>query len=128
MIDSKPAPSGEVEMKLYLKGREIKSGDTVPTCHVGVDGKYEFSSYRAGDGAEPGEYVISVEWLKMSFGALLGPDRLLNNFNSPTNKDPRFHVTVVKGQSLKIPIIEIKTSDLKQQPSHPYASRAGKRH
>jgi hypothetical protein len=57
---------------------------------------------------------------------LYGPDKFLNNFNSPFNGDPRFQVEVVEDVPLEIPPIEIRMSELKPQKSHPYASPAGK--
>ena len=129
MVDGEPAPfiKGVVELKLYPKGREIKPGESVPKCVAGQDGKYTFSAYRDGDGAEPGEYVLSVEMLKIGMGDLYGPDQFLNNFNSPKNEDPRFQVKVGDDEAVEIPTIDIKTSELKKQPNHPFASPPGKR-
>lgn len=128
MIDGKPAPRGLVELKLYPKGREPKPGERIPICLVGPDGKYEFSSYSEGDGAVPGEYVLSVEVLRIGGpGQLFGPDKLLNNFNSPANADPRFQVTIVEGEPTEIPTIDIDTSQLKPQRNHRYATPAGKK-
>lgn len=127
MIDGKPAPRGEVELKLYAKGSEPAPDAVVPNCLVGEGGRYDFNSYREGDGAVPGDYVLSLEWLRPAPGVMYGPDKLLNNFNSPFNKDPRFQVTVVEGESVEIPTIEIVTSELKPQKPHPYASLAGKK-
>ena len=127
MIDGEPAPRGMVELKLYEKGHDPTPEQMVPKCVVGDNGKYQFSSYGQGDGAVPGEYVLSIEWLKIGPGALFGPDRLLNNFNSPFNEDARFQVTVINGQPVQIPTIEINTKELKEKESHPYASPPGKR-
>lgn len=127
MFDGEPAPVGQVELKLYEKGHDPTPGQMIPKCVVGVDGKYEFSSYGGKDGAVPGEYVLSIEWLKMSMTGLAGPDKLLNNFNSPSNEDPRFQVTVVDGPPVEIPTIDIDTRNLKPQKSHPFASPPGKR-
>jgi hypothetical protein len=127
MVNGKPAPTGLVELKLYPKGRELKPNEQVPICRVGNEGRYTFSSFRDGDGAEPGDYVLSVEMLKMGLGELFGPDQFLNNFNSPTNDDPRFQVTVNDRGGVEIPTIEIITSELKPKPKHPFASPAGKR-
>ena len=129
LVDGEPVPftKGVVELKLYPKGRELKPGESVPKCTAGQDGKYTFSSYRDGDGAEPGDYVLSVELLKMGLGDLFGPDLFLNNFNTPLNEDPRFQVKVGDGEPVEIPAIDIKTSELKKQPNHKYASPAGKR-
>lgn len=127
MIDGKPAPKAVVELKLYEKGHDPTPTQMIPRCVVGDDGKFQFSSYGQGDGAVPGEYVLSIEWLKLGVGGMFGPDQLLNNFNSPSNDDPRFQVTVVDGKPTEIPVIEIKTSELKQKKSHRFASPSGKR-
>ncbi|MCA9008580.1 MAG: hypothetical protein KDB01_02480 [Planctomycetaceae bacterium] len=129
LVDGEPSPlvKGVVELKLYPKGREVKPGESVPECIVGQDGKYTFSSYRDGDGAEPGDYVLSAELLRMGLGDLFGPDQFLNNFNSPLNEDARFQVKIGDGEAVEIPTIDIKTSELKQQPNHPFASPTGKR-
>jgi hypothetical protein len=127
LFDGKPAPRGVVELKLYEKGHDPTPEQMIPKCVVGDEGKYQFSSYGHEDGAVPGAYVVSVEWLKIGPGTLFGPDKLLNNFNSPSNDDPRFQVTVVDGPPVEIPVIDIKTSELKQQKSHRFASPVGKR-
>lgn len=129
LVDGEPATlaKGVVELKLYPKGRDVKPGESVPKCVAGLDGKYTFSSYRDGDGAEPGDYVLSVELLRMRFGDLCGPDEFLNNFNSPFNEDPRFQVKVGDGDPVEIPAIDINTRELKKQPDHKYASPSGKR-
>jgi len=125
-IDGQPAPVGEVELKLYSLGTPEKPGDVIANCVVGQGGRYEFNSYRQGDGAVPGEYVLSMEWLRPAPGVMYGPDRFLNNFNSPLNEDPRFAVSVIGGFPVEIPEIDIKMSELTEKPSHEYASPAGK--
>lgn len=126
LIDGEPAPKGQVELKLYKKGTDEKSAEAVANCLVGDGGKFQFNSYRQGDGAVPGKYVLSAEWLRPAPGVLYGPDKFLNNFNSPFNGDPRFQVEVVEDVPLEIAPIEIRISELKPQKSHPYASPVGK--
>lgn len=127
LIDGKPAPQmTAVELKLYPKGREPKPEERIPKCIVGRDGKFTFSAYRDGDGAEPGEYVLSAEVLRIAFSGMMGPDQLGNNFNSPFNEDPRFQVKVVAGEPTEIPPIDIKLSELQAQPMHAFASPPGK--
>ena len=117
-IDGKPAPPGIVELKLYPKGRDPEPDERIAKCLVGKDGKYKFSSYRDGDGAEPGEYVLSVEMLRIGGpGELYGPDKLKNNFNSPFNEDPRFQVDIIDEKPVEIPLITIDTSELEKQPT-----------
>lgn len=129
MVDGEPMTftKGVIELKLYPKAGQVKPGEPVPKCIAGQDGRYTFSSYRDGDGAEAGEYVLSAELLRMTPVDIFGPDRFLNNFNSPLNEDPRFQVKVGDGGSVEIPLIDIKMSELKKQPPHPFASPNGKR-
>ena len=128
-IDGKPAPMAQVVFNLYPIGRDRKPGERLPQCLVRDDGQFAFSSYRDGDGAEPGEYVLTMEWLRIALAGRFGPDKFLNNFNSPeVNKDdPRFQVTVVEGQPTEIATIEITTSDLEPKPMHQYATPKGKK-
>lgn len=130
LVNGKPAPVieyGQIELKLYPKGRDPKPGERIPKCLADKDGNFVFNSYRAGDGAVPGEYVLTMEMLRVALGGLFGPDRFGNNFNSPSSTDPRFQVTVVDDEPTVIPTIDIKLDELKQQPAHKYASPAGKR-
>ena len=128
LIDGEPAElMVAVELKLYPQGRVPKVGERVAKCIADQEGKYTFSSYRDGDGAEPGEYVLSVEALRRAPGAIFGPDKLGNNFNSPDNEDPRFQVKVVSGEPTVVPTIDINTSQLEPQQPHPFASPPGKR-
>ncbi len=127
LIDGEPAPLGVVELKLYPKGGDLKPGMRVPKCLVRPEGRFDFSSYASGDGAEPGEYVLSIEMLRMAPGELFGPDQFGNNFNSPFNEDPRFHVTVGEDDPVEIPTIDLDTSQLEYREHHPFASPPGKR-
>lgn len=127
LFDGQPAPRGLVELKLYEKGHDPKPTQMIPKAIVGENGKYEFSSYGDKDGTVPGDYVISIEWLKIGPGTLFGPDKLLNNYNNPSNDDPKFQVTVVDGKPVEIPTIDISTKELKQKKAHAWASPAGKR-
>lgn len=126
LIDGEPAPLGVTELKLYPKEGDVKPGMRTPKCYVKQNGEFIFSSYRDGDGAEPGEYVLSVEVLNLGFGDLFGPDQLGNNFNSPENTDPRFQVTVAD-DAVVIPTIDIDTTTLEYKDDHPFASPPGKR-
>jgi hypothetical protein len=127
LIDGKPAPKGNIELKLYKKGSDQAKAEVVANCLVGDEGKYQFNSYREGDGAVPGEYVLSMEWLRPAPGMMYGPDKFLNNFNSPFNEDPRFQVEVLDGAPVEISPIEITMSELKPQKMHPYATPTGKK-
>lgn len=131
LINGEPPPKGltQVVLTLYPKGRDPKPGERLPQCLPGEDGTFAFSSYRENDGAEPGEYILTIEWLQLGMTGRFGPDKFLNNFNNPevNVNDPRFQVTVVEDEPTQIPTIDINTSELESQPLHRYATPKGKK-
>ena len=42
-----------------------KPSEVAPSGQVKADGVFTISSYEAGDGAPPGEYVATVQWYKL---------------------------------------------------------------
>lgn len=47
-----PATAEEVKLKLYPKGTAPKPHDIVPVALTQAEGKFAFSSFKAGDGAQ----------------------------------------------------------------------------
>lgn len=78
-----------------------------PNARTREDGTFQISTYLEGDGAPPGEYHVTLEWLTFqSIGAQwIGPDKLKNQYNDP--KSTPFHVTVTDAP-LEIPPFELK--------------------
>lgn len=58
-----------------------------PRGLVGADGRVALTTYHTGDGAPPGEYIVTVEWRPIVENASdddkPGPDRLKGRFADP---------------------------------------------
>jgi hypothetical protein len=68
----------------------------LPTGGVKDDGSFVLTSYKAGDGAPPGEYVVTIQWFKFDkeIGGA-GPNVLPEIYSSP--KTSPIKVTVNAG-------------------------------
>ncbi|MDY3560445.1 hypothetical protein R5W23_001679 [Gemmata sp. JC673] len=62
-VDGKPASDAIVF--LHRKGRD-NPNEPVPHGTCGADGTFQLTSVKAGDGAQAGEYVVTVVWPDMS--------------------------------------------------------------
>jgi hypothetical protein len=98
-INGLPAPSVTVRFHA-LDGRKDEAGVYAahPEALTDGDGTFVLSTYEHGDGAAPGEYAVTLEWLK--FNALRNsygpPDRLGGKYADPA-KTP-FKVKVEEGK------------------------------
>jgi len=77
-----------------------------PQAGVQEDGSYRLNSYGLNDGAEPGEYAVTVIWTSEAGGA----DYFSDRFRNPTN--PVLKFTVVAGEN-NVPAIELKGPPIK---------------
>jgi hypothetical protein len=80
----------------------------VPTGGVKADGSFVLTSYAAGDGAAPGEYVVTIQWNKFDkeLGGA-GPNVLPAIYASP--KTSPLKVTVSAGGPTTLEPIAIST-------------------
>ena len=62
-VDGKPA--GDATIFLHRKGRD-NPNEPVPYAHCGPDGTFVVTTRKEGDGAAPGEYVVTVVWPDMT--------------------------------------------------------------
>ena len=74
------APAGAI-VALHPKDQAAFTGcPVVPSGLVKPDGSFDLTSFAPGDGAPPGDYVLTVEWHKTSSGSeenrVLGPNLL----------------------------------------------------
>jgi hypothetical protein len=82
------APEGAY-IALYSKTKiKAPNGqEVVPTAQVKPDGTFELSSYAAGDGAPPGEYIVTVQWHKtikpVGGDPTLGPNLVPTQYSKP---------------------------------------------
>lgn len=80
------------------------SGATIvtPTARVKDDGSFVVNSYGTGDGAAPGEYVLTVEWYKPDAEGNPGPNALPKEYANP--KTSPLKVTINGGPTTLDPI------------------------
>jgi hypothetical protein len=64
-----------------------RSNVPTPRAQVAKDGTFRFTTYEAGDGAPPGEYIATIAWYKLvgqGNDVQAGPNVLPPKYNSPT--------------------------------------------
>jgi 5-hydroxyisourate hydrolase-like protein (transthyretin family) len=76
------------------------------------DGRYEFATYVAADGVEPGSYRLTFLWRdivkqKKQSDRFVGPDKLRNLFSDPIKSE--FKVTVEEGDPISDLDFDLKT-------------------
>ncbi|HTN75740.1 MAG TPA: hypothetical protein VL096_10860 [Pirellulaceae bacterium] len=76
----------------------------VPVALVNPDGTFKVTSYDAGDGAPPGDYVATITWLKVTDEGGRGPNVLPKDYEKKETSPIKFKV--VDGNN-EIPAIEI---------------------
>jgi hypothetical protein len=54
-----------------------------PKANVKPDGSFVVTSYQSGDGAPPGDYVVTVEWYQIDKDGNVGPNVLPPEYASP---------------------------------------------
>lgn len=54
-----------------------------PTARVKDDGTFEVTSYQMGDGAAPGEYVVTIEWYQIDKEGNVGPNVIPKQYANP---------------------------------------------
>jgi hypothetical protein len=90
--------NGKPAVDAFVHFTPAEPGDPEPQNAYGqVDesGSFAVSTFVSGDGAAPGDYVITIDWpersgvLKNDFG---GPDRLQGRYRDAKTSKFRFHV------------------------------------
>ena len=54
-----------------------------PTGTVKPDGSFVITTYQAGDGAPPGEYVATVQWYQIDKDGIVGPNVIPKEYSTP---------------------------------------------
>jgi len=78
-------------------GAAIDSRGSRPYAAVGQDGTYSMTTYKAFDGAPPGEYAVTVVW-PTNQHTPSSPDRLGNKFDSI--EEAPLKVNIIKGKNV----------------------------
>ena len=117
-LDGQPAPN--LMVRLVMEG-ETAPGPTSPKSLTDANGKFEFTTYLAGDGVPTGKYAVIVEQLtKSGTAGWSGPDQLKNRFNHV--KEPAATLEVKSGEPQKDVKIDLVTADKKPKPAPRYSA------
>ncbi len=101
-INGQP-PEGAV-VELHSIGRQPDVRNSRPWAVVKADGSFELSTYKTGDGAPPGKYVVVVKWPPDVTQPSL-EDRLGGAYYKPGQSE--WDVTIEPGENT-LPPIEIE--------------------
>jgi hypothetical protein len=87
-------------VRLYPVNPQPESkSPVVPTGRVQADGSFELMTYKTGDGAPEGDYVMTVEWPDPQINAAQGgmpedpPDRLQGRFAKRDTSKLKTHIS-----------------------------------
>ncbi len=91
------APTTPVQIQCQSLQEIDKEHPTYSQTVTGDNGQFAISTYEAGDGVPPGEYVLTFEWkefnlVSMSYG---GRDKLGGQYTDP--KTSEFKLSVSSG-------------------------------
>jgi hypothetical protein len=84
-FDGKPLPGALIVLHPKNGG---STAAPAPRAQVEKDGSFRFTTYQAGDGAPPGEYVATIAWYKLVGQAgdvKAGPNVLPPKYSNPKN-------------------------------------------
>lgn len=88
-----PAPELTLVVMLSDLSKPDLRVDVRPSAECDKEGKFSFTTYKAGDGVAGGKtYVVAFALLRQPKSALVGPDQLENRYNDPDKnaKNPEF--------------------------------------
>lgn len=108
LVDGAP-PSSAVKVMCHPVDGIDKENPSVSWCMTGKDGKFEISTYEAGDGVPPGDYKLTFLWgtmnvVSMSYG---GPDKLGGRYDDP--EESEFAFTVRAGEPVDLGQLQLTT-------------------
>jgi hypothetical protein len=106
-VDGQPAPL--VQISMHDKAGADTNQPTFSSTLSDQDGKFALSTYEEGDGAPPGDYVLTFTWQEFNVlsRGYSGPDKLNGKYSDP--KKTPFEVKVEKGKPTDLGRIELKT-------------------
>jgi hypothetical protein len=104
-FEGKPLPGALIV--LHPKGQAQTSIPT-PRAQVEKDGSFRFSTYEAGDGAPPGDYVATISWYKLVGQAgdvKAGPNVLPAKYSNP--KTSKWEIRVADAAT-RLPPVQLR--------------------
>lgn len=99
-------PAGARILLHAIKPPEDGSLAVTPAGRVEDDGSFKITSYQAGDGATPGEYVVTVEWYPVDKDGNVGANAIPKEYSNPTTSPLK--VTVSNDGPTLLDPIDIK--------------------
>lgn len=87
-----------------------------PTASVKGDGSFVVTSYQAGDGAAPGDYIVTVEWYQIDKNGNPGPNVIPKQYASP--KTSPIKVTINDGGPTTLDPIDISANAAARTARH----------
>jgi hypothetical protein len=75
---------------------------------VQEDGSFQLSTFGTNDGAQPGDYIVTLNWRdeeKVDDEIVNGPDRFGERYSTPANS--KLHATVTAGENV-VPRFDLK--------------------
>jgi hypothetical protein len=104
---------GQAAAGLQIALHDLKGFDaadtTVSSAVTGQDGCFAVSTYRTGDGAPEGQYVLTFEWKKFDLISKTygGPDQLRGRCSNPQKS--RWRCSVEPGKPTDLGRIDLST-------------------
>lgn len=94
VVDNEP-PMSPIQIECHSLSPLDTKMPTVSLCDADPDGTFQISTYDAGDGVPPGEYVLTFSWRQFNVMSrnYAGPDRLKGKYSKKDGS--QFKVTVV---------------------------------
>lgn len=100
------APAGARILLHAVNPPEDGAVAVTPTGRVEDDGSFKITSYQAGDGAMPGEYVVTVEWYPVDKEGSVGANAIPKEYSNPATSPLK--ATVSDGGPTTLDPIDIK--------------------
>ena len=103
-FQGKPLPGAMIALHPKTPRTDVPT----PRALVDKDGTFRVSTYEAGDGAPPGEYVATIAWYKLvgqRGDVQAGPNVLPPKYNNPKTSP---WVIRVADQSTRLPPVQLR--------------------
>jgi hypothetical protein len=111
-VDGQPAAGAQIVLNAL---NPAGPNSVAPTGAVKADGSFVITTYTAGDGAPPGDYIATVQWFKFDPKIEgVGPNVLPKEYGSP--KTSPIKVTVQANGPTVIDPISIKSEKTASKP------------
>lgn len=106
-VDGQPAAM--LQIQCHPVGGMDREDPTVTQAITDQEGKFQLSTYEAGDGVPLGEYKLTFVWQDFSVlsASYSGPDKLKKRYSNPDSSE--FPLTVEQGSPIDLGRIELTT-------------------